>query len=293
MAIKISNIQIKKAEENFFGKDFTKQNFFLKKIFRIKKKFLIRVKNYINYMYRLKKIMKFKKYEKINFKINFDHINNKSFEELSQNYLNKGFCYIDNFINEEYYKNIINHWPEKFFFYTADNPFKNYNFAFRYCADKKVNAYPKSELNNLVHFPIIKHFYNTLENTEIFIELIKKITHKKGYKFYSAACSIAQEGSFLAPHIDTVYNDEATPNILNMIYFIDGGDDVKNSGGTGIYADNNFNEPLLLPKNLKNSLLVYNSKNNFFHGFDLITKNNYRKAITFQFKIYNNESLQN
>ena len=284
MAIKISNIQIEKAEENFFGKNFTKKNLFLRIFLKTKKKILIKLKNYINYILRLKKIITLNKQEKINYKINFDHLNSESFEKLSQNYLNEGYCYIDNFINEEYYENILKNWPEKFFFYTADNPFKNYNFAFRYCSDKIANVYPKTELKNLVYFPVIDNFYNTLEYTEIFSEFIKKITKENGYKFYSAACSIAQEGSFLAPHIDSVYNDKTTPNMLNMIYFVDGGDDVKNSGGTGIYSDNDFKQPLLLPKKLKNSVLIYNSKNNFFHGFDLMTKNNYRKAITFQFK---------
>ena len=68
-----------------------------------------------------------------------------------------------------------------------------------------------------------------------------------------------------------------------MIYFVDGSEDPIKSGGTGIYADPDFEQPLLTPQTLKNSVLIYNSKNNFFHGFDIMKKNSFRHAITFQF----------
>ncbi len=56
-------------------------------------------------------------------------------------------------------------------------------------------------------------------------------------------------------------------------------------GGTGIYQDNEFKKPLLVPKTIKNSVLIYNAKNSdFFHGFRNIDypKNIYRKTINLQ-----------
>ena len=70
---------------------------------------------------------------------------------------------------------------------------------------------------------------------------------------------------------------------INCIHFIDGNDnDVEFSGGTGIYEDNEFKKKIFVPKSLKNSILIYNSKKSFYHGFDFIKKKNYRKAIAFQ-----------
>ena len=83
--------------------------------------------------------------------------------------------------------------------------------------------------------------------------------------------------------MDSVYDYKST-QMLNIIYFVDGAEDPIKSGGTGIYSDPDFESPLLTPKTLKNSALIYNSKNAFFHGFDIMSKNSFRKAITFQFK---------
>ena len=38
-----------------------------------------------------------------------------------------------------------------------------------------------------------------------------------------------------------------------------------------------------IPKNIKNTCLIYNSSDKFFHGFKTIARNGHRKAITFQF----------
>ena len=281
MAIKLSKSQIEKAEINYFGHNFSNRNNFLKFIFKLKKKILVTLINRKNYFLRIIKILKFKK-KVFSGSINFNHINDIKLAKISKDYLNNNYCYLDNFINEEYYQNLLNGWPEKFFFNTADNPLKNYNFAFRYCSEKFV--YPEDEVKNLKYFPVIENFYSLLENSSHFFGLVNKITNQSGYKFYSAACSVAKEGSFLVPHIDTVYDDNSTPKMLNIIYFVDGGNTPKESGGTGIYKDNNFNKPLFIPSSLKNTALIYNSKSDFFHGFDIISKRNFRKAITFQFK---------
>jgi len=58
---------------------------------------------------------------------------------------------------------------------------------------------------------------------------------------------------------------------------------MDHSGGTGIYEDNNFQKPIIKPTTLKNSCLIYNSSANFFHGYKVLNKNCFRKALTFQF----------
>ena len=66
--------------------------------------------------------------------------------------------------------------------------------------------------------------------------------------------------------------------------FVEGNDNcIEYSGGTGIYKDNEFNKPIFIPTTLNNSCLIYDSSENFFHGFKRMKPEGYRKAITFAF----------
>ena len=104
------------------------------------------------------------------------------------------------------------------------------------------------------------------------------------YNIYSIDASMAGDNSYLIPHVDGIINGES--KAYNFIYFVDGNDeDIEFSGGTSIYEDNDFQKLLCMPTTLKNSLLVYNSTNKFYHDFKLtkLPKNFYRKTINFQF----------
>tara|TARA_B100000575_G_C23128196_1_gene653965 strand:- start:968 stop:1831 length:864 start_codon:yes stop_codon:yes gene_type:complete len=283
MAINFSSKQIKRAKINFYGKLYFKNILFLGFILRVYKRLKIRIINYFNYTLRLR-IKFFYNTKKLNLsKLNFQHLSDNIIKECSSQFIENGYCYLENFINEDIYIDLKNNWPSKCFFYEADSPEKNYNFAFRYCVNKERDVYPKKEMKNIKYFLAHKKFYYDLENSDEFEKLLCRITNNLNYKFYSAATSYAKEGSNLVPHIDSVYNSKST-QMLNIIYFVDGGEDPSKSGGTGIYADPDFEKPLLVPKTLKNSALIYNSKNEFFHGFDIMKKNTFRYAITFQFK---------
>ena len=283
MAINFSSKQLRRAQINFYGALYAIDSKPLKFILRILKMFKIRMINYTNYILR-SKIKFFLRPKKIsNSRINFKHLSDDLISKCSSSFIKNGYCYLENFLNKDIYIDLLNNWPHKVFFYEADNPEKNYNFAFRYCVNKDKVIYPKKEMNNIKYFLAHQKFYYDLENSKELENFLKKITTNSNYKFYSAASSTAKEGSYLAPHMDSVYDYKST-QMLNIIYFVDGAEDPIKSGGTGIYSDPDFESPLLTPKTLKNSALIYNSKNAFFHGFDIMSKNSFRKAITFQFK---------
>ena len=46
--------------------------------------------------------------------------------------------------------------------------------------------------------------------------------------------------------------------------------------------DNEFKKPIFIPTTVKNSAIIYNGRENFFHGFDIIKKKTLRKALSFQ-----------
>ena len=87
---------------------------------------------------------------------------------------------------------------------------------------------------------------------------------------YSIVCSRASSGSILIPHKDTVAGSTSNDreNFINIIFFVDAnGPEGAELGATGIYRDNQFAEPILIPPTLKNSALIYKSSADFFHGF--------------------------
>lgn len=292
MATNFSKNQVNIANKNFYGESYSEKNFISKNYYKIKKNIEIRKINYTNYFLNIFKKMKLKT-NKIETNLNNNAATLNEFTPLQldlfrNNYNSNGFFYIDNFLDYNFYDNLKKNWPHKSFFYEADTPNKNYSFSFKYCSDKKFHKYmnmKNGEVRNLNYFFFLKKFYAFLINSPKMEKFIKNFTNTNGYKLYSIAASIAKEKSYLIPHFDTVKSDINTEAMLNFIFFIDGADNPIDSGGTGIYSDNEFKTPLLIPKSLKNSAIVYNSKNNFYHGFNIMKKNTFRHAITFQFRL--------
>ncbi|MDA7637548.1 hypothetical protein N8691_02655, partial [Candidatus Pelagibacter sp.] len=187
----------------------------------------------------------------------------------------KGFTFVDNFFDEKSISIIKSIWPPDYFFYAPDNPLKNYSFGFRYLNNQFQTSDDFDRCQNFKKF----YFYLLADK---FTNYINQIIGVKNYKIFSIVASIAREKSYLIPHQDTIINDNNIRNIVNVIFFVDGDYNAEFSGGTGIYQDNEFKEPKFIPPNVKNSAIIYNSKKNLFHGFDIMKKKTFRKAISFQ-----------
>ena len=282
MAIKISKKLIEKAFCNSYHVPEIK-NYYIKKIIKINLIFFISIYRKIICLIKdflLIFVLIFCKEKKIKnspIKINLPEIKNK-IKDFDQN----GWCYIENFMDEKNYNNIKINWPKNFFLKSRDNPIKYFNIGLEY-----IKAHPKIYLDKdkqiLSLYPYIKNYYEFLQSNQIDNLIKSLIPKKKNYETVSIACTTCYPGSFLVPHIDTVAIENQYEETINCIHFIDGNDnDVEFSGGTGIYEDNEFKKRIFIPKSLKNSVLIYNSKKLFYHGFDFIKKKNYRKAIAFQ-----------
>lgn len=209
-------------------------------------------------------------------------------EEYKKSFLENQFCYIENIFDKDFYLRLKDTFPNRNYFYCPTDPLKNYNFGFRYNIDDDYYHYQLKNYYFIKKFPVLKKFYKYIQDSKEFSFFINELISKKNFINISILSSYANEKSFLIPHMDSVSNDNDIPDIINIIYFIDGSDDVVNSGGTGIYGDNEFKKPILVPNKIKNSMLVYNSKSTFYHGFKFMKKNTFRKAITCEFKKTNN-----
>jgi hypothetical protein len=218
-------------------------------------------------------------------KINCSNINfkleKKVFIKESDELSLKGYTFVENFFDKETHNVLLKNFPSFSNFMHIKKITKNYFFCYRYDNSMMIkdikNIEYNYEYNEFVKYLVSEKFTSELENL-LFKDKLK-------YKLKTFLCSFKRKGSFLIPHKDSIFNstDKTT---YNFIYFIDGNNKFPNfSAATGIYNDNNFSQPLLIPNNLNNSCLVYKTSNtkNFFHGFDEVKSKGFAKVCTFHY----------
>ena len=284
MAIEKSKYLINKAFENAYFVPNLK-NRFLKiiiKVILIRLLSLLRRANFFFTVNILHPFLFFFSFNKNN-KNNFTTISAKDFSLYSDEYNKNSFLFLQDFVDINFYNKLLNDFPSKKYFKHKNDPTKFYYWGFEYLSNvsKKYLNFDRKLISN---FNFIEKYYNFILS-DLFCQNFKKLILNKNsekkfsLKILSINATYADKGAFLIPHKDTAYlqsdNDEL---VHNCIHFIDGDDsNIEESGGTGLYLDNEFQKKVLIPSTLKNSLLVYNTKANLFHGFNFIKKNHERK----------------
>lgn len=226
----------------------------------------------------------YKKIYSNNISFDTEIINKKKFLESSIFYKNNSYCFIENILDEYFYSNLLKNFPPKKFFLPPRHLHKQYNFGF-YWVDDVNETDLKTD-----YFHEVNHFFQVLKST-YFSDLLNLFINDQTSRFlYSFNLTLANKGAILFPHKDSITNlDEKTTlskkeTALNMIFFIKGKRNSNgNIGGTGIYLDNEFKKPIFIPKNLNNSLLIYRSDANLFHGFDKMEEDSERFTVNAQF----------
>ena len=237
----------------------------------------------IKFFFFLKKKTK----NKTEFKINFISINLK---EYSDTYKKNGYVFVENFLSKDSYKTLLKNWPADDFFPPRLSPIKYYSFSFgfdnqdtNYLIDKSINE-KISSVKYLDYNLALKELYSFLmsdRNEKNFSQLCSNDERWKCYLIFS---TLAKENGYLLPHFDVVNYNQNVYSTFNVSLFLDGNNENPvNSGALGLYHDNKFQKPIFIPNNLKNSLLIYDTKKNFFHGFPRIGKGGHRKTINMAF----------
>jgi hypothetical protein len=273
MAVNYSSKELIFAKRNAISKFYPLPNNYIYKViakildiyFTIKVK-LVNLKKYI-----------FKIFEKnIQFvKLTEDQIvfnlNQKNFTDFRVN----NYCFIKNFLDEKSWEIIKDSWPSNNNFFLNKSVMKHYYIHKIIYSDEDVNKLKNENIKIFSRLLLTKNFSN----------LINQIANdRNNYNLSNIVYSIASYKSYLIPHIDSVSKEMNYHKTLNFIFFVEGNDQcIEYSGGTGIYRDSEFNDPIFIPTTLNNSCLIYDSSENFFHGFKKMGPNGYRKAITFSF----------
>ena len=280
MAVRYSDKQFKIALINFYGRFAAYKYLTFLKIY---KKILIKLKNFYSFfkIQFLKKdfIQKNKKLSILKINLSTD----LNYDELKNQFSNNNYCFVENFFPEDVHTSLKNNFPPPDFYLEPENPLKNYKTGFNYSTINKKKYDEKKGIKYMELFPVLEQIYDFIKNSSELKNFVNNVTANKDYQNCNLLTTYSTEGSYLIPHIDTVINSDDFKNVVNFIYFVDGGEVPEYSGATGIYKDNEFNIPLLIPKSLKNSVLIYDTKKPYFHGFKIMKKNMFRKAIIFSF----------
>ena len=292
MATSFSENQLNYARKKYYGKLYVTKvelNFFDKLInkfliyFYKSKYTLVNIKRSIySFIYTLFKSKSAQK--SINISINLDeHSVQKISNELRQN----NFVFVENFLSTESHKHLVNSWPNINYFRHKKKIIKHYNLGFTHSVHDPKNSinkifckfsdsYPIKKFYEFLTSNHFKNFYNSLVEFE-----------KKNYDLWYISSSMAPKDSYLIPHIDGISKNKEIKQPYNFIYFLDGYEENPILGGaTGLYKDNEFKSPILIPRTIRNSLLIYNQSESFYHGFQTIEcpKGIYRKTVNFQIK---------
>ena len=294
MAVNYSKKLYKLAQKTYYGRDYYTGEepssiyiirLIINKILIFYFNFKVNLINKKRFFFRLSNYFKIKKkeYSSPTFKVNVD---NNLLEKYSKKLNEEGYVFIENFLNEDYYKNIVENWPDINNFIHTNKIIKFYSVGFKFLP-KKQNSEFNLEKNYFFNNNEIKNIYTQFMSNE-FEKTVNSLINdgNNNYSLVEILCTIAKNKSYLIPHIDSISQDEGFKNTFNIIYFVDGCNiNPELSGATGMYVDNEFKNPLFIPNTLKNSCLIYNSSSNFFHGFQKIDtpNNDTRKTINFHF----------
>jgi len=275
MPIKMSNKMQILAYRNMYGRLYSIDNRSLK----LFNNFLIWLLKCRIYLINISRFFQRKLFINAkNKKINLQPLTclSKNSEIIKNEILDKGYVFIENFLDHNFYNFLNKNFPKKYELIKSKDPLKNYNMGYKYVKDKRhFNLESSSAINTFYKFILSSEFEKEINN----------IFNLNKQKLFCKAIitSIAEENSFLIPHMDDISNDRNDLNV-NFIYFVDGNNhDIEHSGGTSIYEDNDAKNILFKPTTLKNSVLIYNNIASFYHGFKFMSKNCHRKAISFQF----------
>jgi hypothetical protein len=198
------------------------------------------------------------------------------FSVFSNQYQEKGYCFVENLFYESSLTELIQSWPSRIYFYPSGTILKSYDFGFKWVRGNPLPKYfsKHSGLQSLFNFVKSENFSHLI--TEFCGDGIERSA-------FSFLASWATSGSGLIPHVDGISERQGGDTFLNIILFIDASGNPEDCGGTTIYEKNDYEKPLLVPTTLKNSALIYKSDQQIYHGFKPMKKNTYRWTINVQF----------
>ena len=204
------------------------------------------------------------------------HFSIPTLKDSSGELATKGYLFLENFLDEESYRLLLENWPKKRWFEPLRfrQNGKSYDSGFRWNED--TGRFDDSILRN----PAIFSFYKKLKSSEFCDNLTAIANDNVKRENFSLLLTQSYSHSYLTPHQDSMGPSQTINNsLINIIYFVEANGRGWEAGGTSIFADATFSKPLLVPQNLNNSVLLYRTSEQVWHGFPKIKLRKFRKTL--------------
>ena len=188
----------------------------------------------------------------------------------------KGFLFVENFLEDASHKALLEQWPKKRWFEPLRfrQNGKSYDSGLRW--NDATNRFDTSINQN----PAILDLYNQFKSQEFCNNLSAISNDGVKRKNFSLLLTQSYSHSYLTPHQDSMGPDaKVNDSLINIIYFVEANGEGWEAGGTSIFADATFKNPILIPRNLNNTALLYRTSDQVWHGFPKIKFRKFRKTL--------------
>lgn len=199
-----------------------------------------------------------------------------NFDLGADEFRDKSYAYLENALPSSCYESLVVQFPPRKFFDPFYDLTKTYDWGFVWNRGK-----PDPEYLDL--FPALKAMYDYVRSNEFCQKVTEMCGDDVERQCYSIDTTFARSGAYLTPHQDAVIEDGRGSAFVNFIYFVTGNGEPFTCGGTSISSDAEMNKLLFVPNTLNNSMVMYKSQENIWHGFRPIGKGQCRRAIIFQY----------
>ena len=205
-----------------------------------------------------------------------DHFKILTITDQNNDLATKGFLFVENFLDTKSYELLLKNWPKTRWFEPLRfrQNGKSYDSGLRW--NDATNRYDTTIEKN----PLILALYKKLRSQDFCNNLSAISKDGISRKNFSLLLTQSYSHSYLTPHQDsmgpaTKIND----SLINIVFFVEANGEGWEAGGTSIFADATFENPILIPRNLNNTALLYRTSDQVWHGFPKIKFRKFRKTV--------------
>lgn len=197
-----------------------------------------------------------------------------NFDRQAEHFRANGWAFITDFFNPEVHEAVRDNWPSLKCFRLKGDPTKSYDFGPNW-----------SKRSRQFLSGVNQQFYSGFSSL-VSAEFAQRVTDFCGDNRSRATggptAVWSRHGSHLLPHLDDMSKFESS--VVNIIIFVEGSSPPIQSGGTSLFRDNTFDQPLFIPPSLNNTALVYSTGSEFYHGFPMVRRRKFSKRIVLNFQ---------
>ena len=188
-----------------------------------------------------------------------------------------GFFYVDDLL------------PEEIAFRIHDNFPKSSEMVLK--KSIRENKYIAAQMN--LYHPILEDIIYAFQEEKI-VKLVAKICNIKEVfpddKLYAGGISLMGKNQFLNPHLDNSHDkDRERWRVLNLLYYVTPGWDLKNGGNLELWPDGLDENPITIESKF-NRLAVMATHNHSLHSVSPIVVDKERKCVSNYY--FSNEPLE-